>query len=282
VELLDAEVAPELIDDGQERDRPAERDALPLEPGRVLAAPGQRPTDLEEQARLADAGITRDEDDLAAPRLRLTEALTENVQLTLPPHQWRQPPLAGGVETRAPAPWPHDLVSVNRCAALHRLLAEVERLEEPADRPQRRFADQHAAGPGPLLHAGRDVRGVAHRGVVHPEVVPDATAHDRARVEPDPHPDRRTLAGLDLAAQIAHRALDSERRVDGATRAVLVGDGRAEERHDTVAGVLVDRALESVDFRRDRFEATIHDLMDVLGVPTLGEAPGPGAVREPT
>jgi hypothetical protein len=60
--------------------------------------------------------------------------------------------------------------------------------------------------------------------------------------------------------------------VNGATRAVLVGDGRAEERHHSVAGVLVDRALESVDFRGDRFEATVHDLMNVLGVPTLGEA----------
>ena len=66
----------------------------------------------------------------------------------------------------------------------------------------------------------------------------------------------------------------------GAARAVLVGDGRSEERHHAVTGVLVDRALESVDFGRDRLEAPIHDLMDVLGVPTLGEAREAGDVGE--
>ena len=123
VELLDAEVASELVDEGQERDRLTERDALALEPGRVLAGPDQRPAELEKQSRLADASVAGDEDDLPAPRLCFTEALTENVQLTLPSHQRREPPLDRGVETRAPASWAQDLVSVNRCAALHRLLA---------------------------------------------------------------------------------------------------------------------------------------------------------------
>ena len=81
-----------------------------------------------------------------------------------------------------------------------------------------------------------------------------------------------TLAGLDLAAEIAHGALDPERGVDGAPRAVLMRDGRAEEGHHAVARVLVDRAFESVDLGGDGLEAPVHDLVNLLG--TASAVPG--------
>ena len=68
--------------------------------------------------------------------------------------------------------------------------------------------------------------------------------------------------------------------MDGAARAVLVRDGRAEERHHAVARVLVDRALEAVDLGGDGLEAAIDDLVDVLGVAPLGQAREPGDVGE--
>ena len=76
------------------------------------------------------------------------------------------------------------------------------------------------------------------------------------------------------------RALDPERGVDGAPRAVLVRDGRAEEGHHAVARVLVDRALEAVDLGGDGLEAPVHDLVNILGVKPLGQAREPGDVRE--
>ena len=81
VELLDPEVPPELVDDRQERDRLAERDAPPLEPGRSSPRLGQPPPELEEEPRLPDAGLARHEHDLAAPGLHLAEQLEQHVQL---------------------------------------------------------------------------------------------------------------------------------------------------------------------------------------------------------
>ena len=194
--------------------------------------------------------------------------------------QRREPALGGGVQARAAATRAQHLEGVHGRVPLDPLLAEVERLEEPADRPVRRFADQHAAGAGRLLEPRRDVRRVADRGVVHPQVVADAADDDRARVEADAHPEAGPCAGLELAAVDRGRALDAERGVDGPPRAVLVRDGRAEERHHAVARVLVDGALEAVDLGGDPLEAPVHDRVHVLGVELLGEAREPGDVGE--
>ncbi len=52
---------------------------------------------------------------------------------------------------------------------------------------------------------------------------------------------------------------------------VLVRDRRAEQRHDAVAGELVDRALEAVDALAEDREEALHDLAPLLGVAALGE-----------
>ena len=52
---------------------------------------------------------------------------------------------------------------------------------------------------------------------------------------------------------------------------VLVRDRRAEERHDAVAGELVDRALEAVDARGEDGEEAVHDRLPRLGVELLGQ-----------
>ena len=51
---------------------------------------------------------------------------------------------------------------------------------------------------------------------------------------------------------------------------VLVGEGRAEERHDPVAHDLVDRALVAVDGLHHPFQDGIEELPRLLGVP-VGE-----------
>jgi hypothetical protein len=54
------------------------------------------------------------------------------------------------------------------------------------------------------------------------------------------------------------------------SRAVLVGDGRAEQGHHAIAGVLVDRALEPVHLGRDALEAAVDDLVHLVRVEPLG------------
>ena len=57
----------------------------------------------------------------------------------------------------------------------------------------------------------------------------------------------------------------------GAPRMVLVGDGRAEQRHDAVAQELVDRPLVAVHLGEHQLERAPHDAVNVLGIQPLAE-----------
>jgi hypothetical protein len=85
------------------------------------------------------------------------------------------------------------------------------------------------------------------RRIVHAQVVSDLPDDHLARVEA--HPDRE--ADPALALELLHVPpqflLQVQRRVTGTLRMILVRDRRAEQRHDPVAGVLVDRALEAMN-----------------------------------
>src|SRR3989441_7555977 len=280
VELLDPEVLAELVDQRQERDRLAEGDALPLEPRHGLVRIGEPATELEEEARLADARIAGDEDDLAATGLHLGEAVVQGRDLALSADERREPALDSDFEPRAALAWPEHLERAARRVTLDLPLPEVQRLEVPADRLVRRLGDDHTSGARGLLHARREVRRVADRGVVHPEIVADPAHDDGPRVDADPHLQTEAALGLELLRVIAERLLDSERRVDGAPRSVRVGDRRAEERHDAAARVLVDRALEPVDLRSDQLEAALDDAVHVLRIELLGERREPRHVGE--
>ena len=65
--------------------------------------------------------------------------------------------------------------------------------------------------------------------------------------------------------------LQMQGRVAGALGVILVRDRRAEQRHDAVAGVLVDGALEAVHALGEDREEAIHDLVPLLRVELLGE-----------
>ena len=111
----------------------------------------------------------------------------------------------------------------------HRQLPEVQDFEIVGDQLVGSLTDQYAAWPGILLQPRRQVRGVPHRGIVHPEVVPDPPDHHNPRVDPDPHLQVRALLSLEILAEVPQRPLDSQRRVDGPTWTVLVGDRSPEE-----------------------------------------------------
>src|SRR5881397_1422752 len=62
-----------------------------------------------------------------------------------------------------------------------------------------------------------------------------------------------------------------ERGRAGALGVILVGDRGAEERHDAIAGVLVDGPLVAVDAVREDPEEAIEEAMPFLGIDALGE-----------
>ncbi len=68
----------------------------------------------------------------------------------------------------------------------------------------------------------------------------------------------------DLVAQM-------ERRVARALRVILVRDRRAEQRHDAVAGVLVDRAFEAVHAVGEDREEALEDAVPRFRIELLGQ-----------
>ena len=112
------------------------------------------------------------------------------------------------------------------------------------------------------------------RGVVHPEVVTDSPDDDLARIETHPHSDIESGLAPHVRGERPQLARHLERRRAGALGVILVGDRCPEERHDAVAGVLVDGSLVAVDAVSEDPEEAIEETMPFLGIDALGELHG--------
>src|SRR5207247_4317821 len=110
---------------------------------------------------------------------------------------------------------------------------------------------------GGPLHALCEAHRVALRRVVHAQVVPDRADHHLPRIEPHADREVESLGAAELAAVAPERFAEMQRRMAGALGVILVRDWRAEERHDPVAGELVDGALEAVDTLREDAEEAV-------------------------
>ena len=69
---------------------------------------------------------------------------------------------------------------------------------------------------------------------------------------------------------LLHRLLHSQRSVAGPHRVILMGEGRAEQRHNPVAHHLVDGALVAVDGLHHEFQNGIENLARFLWI-AIGE-----------
>ena len=110
------------------------------------------------------------------------------------------------------------------------------------------------------------MRRLAHGGVVHAEVRADGPDDHLAGVEPDPDLHIDPVGSADLLGVPAHGGLHVEGGVAGPDGVILVGQRRAEERHDPVAHHLVDGALVAVDGLHHPLEDGIEELAGLLGV----------------
>src|SRR5437870_11286843 len=124
---------------------------------------------------------------------------------------------------------------------------------------------------GELLHALREPDGRPLRGVVHAVVVADRADHDFAGVEPHAHREAEALLEAEPARVAADLLDETERRVAGPARVVLVRDRRAEERHYAVAGELGDGALEAMHALGEEGSEALHDVVEHFRIGLLGE-----------
>ena len=270
VALLDAALAAHEIEDRQVGNRRAVRAAARLQRRHLDAA--ERAPELVEQPRLAAAGVADDAHQAAAPGLRLGQQLAEPAQLALAPHEAPERALGGVLEGRLPRRHADDLVGGDRIA----LALDGERTgrQQPQLAPHQTrggLGDQDLAGRGGLLQPGGDVGRVADGGVVHAQVVADGADHDEARVESHAHGQLGARPEAGVRAAILQRTADLEGGHGRAAGVVLVGQRRAEQRHEAVAEELVDGALVAMDLGQRQLEESIEQIVHRVGAEPLGQ-----------
>ena len=122
-----------------------------------------------------------------------------------------------------------------------------------------------------LLHARRQAHRVALRRVVHAQIVADLAHDDLSGIEAHANRKVQSARQPQLIGVGPERVAQVQRGVAGALRVVLVGDGRAEQRHDAVAGVLVHRAFEAVHAVGKDGEEAVEDRVPLFRIDLFGQ-----------
>jgi hypothetical protein len=246
------------LGDGGERRLLVQAPGPPAQHDHVVTEAGQR---LLDQPGLADARLAEDRDEMGPAGLSSPgEELAEEHQLPSPPDQ-------GDRASGRPDGEPEEGAGEDRLgepAGLHRAAgpaADGQLGETPGE-----VAEEHLAGRGGLLEAGRQV----HRRARDEELVRRSRArHDGPGLDPDPYLERHRQG--EGGAQPARRVSHLERRPDGAERIVLVGVGQAEDGHHRVARELLHSPAKRDDaFRRLAVEGGL-DPPEALRVEGSGE-----------
>ena len=208
---------------------------------------------------------------LASPASARSSASSQPLDLPLAADEAGEAALAGEVEARARLADAGQLEDLDRPArALDLELAEVAQVEVAARQLGGVFGQVGLARLGQRLHPLREADGVADRGV-GAAALADRAGDDLAGVDPDPGREVEPLGAAQLGRVLGDVVEHLQGGVTGAPRVVLVRDRGAEDRHDPVAGELVDGALEAGDGLGQQREEALHDLAPLLRVLLLGQ-----------
>jgi hypothetical protein len=260
------------------RDGAPERHRAPFEPGRFLAEPSAK---LEEEAGLADPRLPSDEDHLPMARLGLLETFEQEPKLALSAHKGRQPPLGLHLQARAGHPGGEHLPGADRLGLpFQGEFPKGADIEVAPHQAMDGVGNQDATRVGRRLEAGRYVRRVPHRGVVHAQIVPDASHHYEARVETLPHLETDASPPPQLLLIAFQRFPDPQGRMDRALGVVLMRDRGPKERHDSVPEELIHGPFVAVHLGQHQLEGLAHQAVDVFRVEPLREGGEPRDVHE--
>jgi hypothetical protein len=239
-----------------EGNRPSEGHRSPFKPSRLIAEPA---TKFQKQSGLADPRLPNDKDDLSVARLGLLKALQEDLKLSLPPHEGRQPALGFYVKAGSGHPGRNYFPGANRVhLPFKRQFPYRSGVKIPARQTMSNFGNHHAPRIGGLLEARCYVRRIADRCVIHSKVASNASHNDQTRVDTLSHVEIDAAAILNFLLISLQGLLDPERRMDGPLRVVLMRDWCAEKGHDAVTEKLVNSSLVPVNLAQHKLECPIH------------------------
>ena len=184
----------------------------------------------------------------------------ELLQLGVAADEPCQPPPGGGLQAGPRRASARHLVDLHRVGEpLHQHGAERLHLDVALGQRQRPGRDHDRAGVGELLHPRGQMRRLPDGGVVHVEIAADGAHDDLAGVQPHADLDHGRLKPPYVLRVPLHTLLHPQRGVARAHGVILVGQRRAEQRHDPVAHDLVHGALVAVDRLHHQLEDRIED-----------------------
>ena len=164
-------------------------------------------------------------------------------------------------------PGPRQFEDLDRLReALHGDGSERPHLDVALGEPHGLCGQPDGPGQRQLFHPGREVSRLAHGRVVHAEIAADRADDDLARVEADPDLHLHPVRAPRVVRVALQRLLHPQRGVARPHGVILVGERRAEERHDPVAHHLVDGALVAVDRLHHPLEHGVEELARLLRV----------------
>ena len=228
-----------------------------------------------DDARLADARFSRKQDDLSLTVNRLLPTIVQQRHLLLPADEVREVHDMGGETARC-------LLLAHHPPDRHRLhgaleLAELEFIEheDVADEPPRRVGNENLIRPCLGLEMGREIGRLAYDGLFLGQRSGTILAYDD-QAGGDTDPDLQFVR----AVRRPYRADDGQRGVDRPLGIVFVGTRISEQRHDAVADIIRDQAVELVN----RVGATVviapRDGVEIFRIERLRKRGRPNDVAE--
>ena len=170
---------------------------------------------------------------------------------------------------------PQHAIGVDRLLlALDLDVAQVPHVEQRGDEAIGVFGDLHGAGGGRLLHARRQVNGVAHGRIFARLARPHLAHDDRAGVDAHAHVELPAVILFELMDERADAVDDAQPGQHGALRVIFVGQRRAEKSQHGVAHQPGDHAVVFLDGRDHEAEGLVHHLSPLFGVEARGQRRG--------
>ena len=163
------------------------------------------------------------------------------------------------------------MVPHRRRYALDLKFAQIVEYKITGDQRGRIRRQKTGIGLRQTFHPLRQTHRMTLRGVVHPQIVANRTNDDVTRVKPHASGEPKAMLALHFGGIAGDFIAQIERRITGALRMILMRNRRAEQRHDAIAGVLVDRAFEAVHTLAQDREEAIEDAMPLFRVELLGQ-----------
>jgi hypothetical protein len=227
--------------------------------------------ELEDQTRLADPWFAHRRYDLAMTAFCQLQRPLHLLQLGLASDEPGQTALRRDLQSRPQRPQPGYLDHVNRLAhPLDSGRPQRFEVEVPFTQLSGLLGDGDRTGRRQRLHPCRQAGRVPDRRILVMRVTGlDRSHHHFAGVDPNPRLHGKISSLTQFYRVAAQLLLHPQRCVERALGMILMGDGRAEQGEDAVAGRLHDVAVVAVHRVDHQLQRRIDDRSRLLGVEVL-------------